>query len=230
MMATTAVIGLSPGKRLLSSSSYYSDLTEKLSNVNDHGVTHQIASKKNVIVAKQLSNYGSSFPSSNQNTHSIRALKEHVDIASGPSAAATWFRTFNDLEDESSDLDYSVEALLLLQKSMLEKQWNLSSERMVSSDSPSKKSRKKIPITCSGVSARHRRMNARRKNLSQSKLMMQTSSFNQLRSVISPELLQNRLKGYVKGVVCEELLTHTEVVHLSRIIKVGLSLEEHKSR
>ena len=36
-----------------------------------------------------------------------------------------------DLEVESSEMGYSVEALLLLQKSMLEKQWNLSFEREV---------------------------------------------------------------------------------------------------
>ncbi|EEF38395.1 RNA polymerase sigma factor rpoD, putative [Ricinus communis] len=230
-MATAAVIGLSAGKRLLSSTFYYSDLTEKLSSANEHGLTHyQITSTKTLIVAKKSSNYGPSFPSSNRNTQSIKALKEHVDTASAPSTAATQFKTFNDMEEESSDLDYSVEALLLLQKSMLEKQWNLSFERTDSSDSPSRKSQKKIPVTCSGVSARQRRINIRRKNLSQSKFTVQANVFKQLKSAVSPELLQNRLKGYVKGVVSEELLSHAEVVRLSRIIKAGLSLEDHKSR
>ncbi|KDP39565.1 hypothetical protein JCGZ_02585 [Jatropha curcas] len=230
-MATAAVIGLHAGKRLLSSTFYYSDLTEKLFNVNDHGLTHyQSSSTKNVIVAKKSSNYGSSFQSSNRNAQSIKALKEHVDTASSPSTAATGFETFVDIEEASSDLDYSVEALLLLQKSMLEKQWNLSFERTASSDSPSTKSQKQIPITCSGLSARQRRINTRRKNLIQSKSIVQASGFKQLKSAVSPELLLNRLKGYVKGIVSEELLTHAEVVSLSRIIKAGLSLEEHKSR
>ncbi|KAF2306763.1 hypothetical protein GH714_021207 [Hevea brasiliensis] len=195
-MVTAAVVGLSAGKKFLSSTFYYSDLTEKLFNVNDNGLTHyQIASTKNVIVAKKSSNYGPSYPSSNRNTQSIKALKEHMDTASAPSTAATRFKTFHDIEEDISDLDYSVEALLLLQKSMLEKQWNLS-----------------------------------RKNLSQSKSIVQASTFKQLKSAVSPELLQNRLKGYVKGVVSEELLTHAEVVCLSRIIKAGLSMEEHRSR
>ncbi|KAF2288077.1 hypothetical protein GH714_004279 [Hevea brasiliensis] len=230
LMATAAVIGLSAGKRLLSSTFYYSDLTEKFFNVNDYGLTHyQIASTKNVIVAKKSSNYGSSSPSSSRNTQSIKALKEHVDTASA-SSTATWFKTFNDTEEDSSDLYYSVEALLLLQKSFLEKQWHLSFERATSCDSPSRKSKKKIPITCSGLSARQRRINTRRKNLSQSKSIVQACTFMQLKSSVSPELLQNCLKGYVKGVVSEELLTHGEVVRLSRIIKAGLSMEEHKSR
>jgi RNA polymerase primary sigma factor len=231
MMATAAVIGLNTGKRLLSSSFYYSDLTEKLSNVNDHGITcYPTTTTKNVIVAKKSSNYGPSFPSSNRNSHSIKALKEHVDTASASSKAATWFKTFDDFEEESSALDYSVEALLLLQKSMLEKQWNLSFERTNSSDSTSKKNNKKIPVTCSGVSARQRRVNNRRKNQNQSKFMPQSSDFKFLRSVTSPDLLQNRLKGYVKGVVSDEVLPHTEVVRLSRIIRAGLSFEDHKSR
>lgn len=229
MMATAAVIGLNTGKRLLSSSYHYSDITEKLSNFNENGITYyQIASTKNVTIAKKSSNYGPSFPSSNRNSLSIKALKEHVDTASASSTEATSYKTFDGVEEESSDLDYSVEALLLLQKSMLEKQWNLSFERTDLKDSTSKKGDKKILVTCSGVSARQRRINNKRKNQNQSKLISQTSKL--LKSVISPDLLQNRLKGYVKGVASDEVLPHTEVVRLSRIIKAGLSLEDHKSR
>ena len=231
MMATASFIGLTPGKRLLSSSFYYSDLTEKLSNVNDHGVAHyQITTTKSVIVAKKSSKYGPSFPSSYRNPHSNKALKELIDTASASSTVATWFKTLDDFEEESSVLDYSVEALILLQKSMLEKQWNLSFESINSSDSKIKKSNKKIPVTCSGVSARQRRLNNKRKNQNQSKFMSRSSDFKLLRSDISPDLLLNRLKGYVKGVVSDEVLPHTEVVRLSRIIRAGLSLEDHKSR
>ncbi|PQM39496.1 RNA polymerase sigma factor sigA [Prunus yedoensis var. nudiflora] len=185
MMATAAVIGLSTGKRLLNSSFYYSDITEKLFHLNDHhGFLHcHFSSTKNVVTARKPSNCSSRFPSSNQPQQSIRALKEHVHTASAPSSATQqWFQELNDLEEESSDLEYSMEALLLLQKSMLEKQWNLSFEKKVLRDSTSKTTDKKIPVTCSG------------------------------------------------GVLSEDLLTHTEVVHLSKKIKVGLSVEEHKSR
>ncbi|KAH7511486.1 hypothetical protein ACOSP7_014203 [Xanthoceras sorbifolium] len=230
MMATAAVIGLSAGKRLLSSSFYYSDITEKLSYVNDHGSTHyQVNSTKNVVAAKKSSNYSPSFPSSNQNTQSIKALKEHVN-SDCASTAEPWYQSSNNVEEESTELDYSIEALLLLQKSMLEKQWSLSFERTVLTDPPSKKTHKKIPVTCSGVSARQRRLNSKKKILSQNKSMMQHNGSKQLKAMISPELLQNRLKGYVKGVVNDELLTHAEVVCLSKKIKSGLSLEERKLR
>lgn len=58
--------------------------------------------------------------------------------------------------------------------------------------------------------------------------MIQQNGPNQLRLGICPELLQSRLKGYVKGAVSEELLTHAEIVRLSKKNKAGLSLEEYK--
>ncbi|XVF06801.1 hypothetical protein REPUB_Repub06bG0081900 [Reevesia pubescens] len=229
MMATAAVIGLSTGKRLLSSSFSYSDIIEKLSYASDYGSSHyQTSSTKCLIVAKKSSNCSQSLPSSNRRTQSIKALKEHVDTAPTISTAEPWFQASNDLEEESYDLDY-VEALLLLQKSMLEKQWTLSFGRTVFTESPSRKTHKKIPVTCSGVSARNRRFNTKRKILSQNKSMIQPNA-KQLRSSISPELLQSRLKGYVKGVVSEELLSHAEVVRLSKKIKAGLSMEDHRLR
>lgn len=231
MMATAAVVGLSAGKRLLSSSCYYSDLTEKLSYANDYALLHyQITSTKKVTSAKKSSNFSPSFPSSNRQTQSIKAVKEHVDITSSPSTAEPWVQRPNGPEEESSDLDYSVEALLLLQKSMLEKQWSLSFKQTVLTDSPRGKIHRKIPVTCSGVSARQRRMSTRKKILNKNGYMMQPCTGKQLRSMINPELLQNRSKGYVKGVVSEELLTHADVVCLSNNIKTGLSLEEHKLR
>lgn len=234
MMATAAVIGLSTGKRLLNSSFYYSDITEKLFHLNDHhGFLHcHFSSTKNVVTARKPSNCSSRFPSSNRPQQSIRALKEHVQTASAPSSATQqWFQELNDLEEESSDLEYSVEALLLLQKSMLEKQWNLSFEKKVLRDSTSKTTDKKIPVTCSGVSARQRRMTStKRKTFNKSTCVMHPSTNKPLRAIVSPELLQNHVKGYVKGVLSEDLLTHTEVVRLSKKIKVGLSVEEHKSR
>ncbi|PON49480.1 RNA polymerase sigma factor [Trema orientale] len=244
MMATAAVIGLSTGKRLLSSSSYYSDITEKLSFVNDHihgYYYYQFSSAKNMILARKSSNYTPSFPSSNRHeqSHSIRALKDHVDAPSS-STSQPWFQVqdSNDLEEESSALGYSVDALLLLQKSMLEKQWSLSFERKVLPGLPARRTNiNKIPVTCSGVSARQRRINARKKTLSKPTTTITTTTTTtpptqpkHMRPISSPELFQNRFKGYVKGIVGEDLLTHAEVVQLSQKIKIGLSLEEHKSR
>ncbi|KAE9620208.1 putative RNA polymerase sigma-70 like domain-containing protein [Lupinus albus] len=229
-MATAAVIGLSGGKRLLSSSHHYSDdITEKLFYGSDFGSVHyQTAQTKSVIIAKKSSNYTPTFPKSNneKQIQSIKALKKHVVDA--PIIADQWFEGYNncnDLEVESSD-----NALLLLQKSMLEKQWNLSfKKRLLSEKSRRKKMHRKVTVTCSGVSARQRRMSTKRKTLGKTGSAM-VQPCMQLRSIISPELLQNRLKGYVKGVVSEELLSHAEVVSLSEKIKVGLSLDEHKCR
>ncbi|KAE8687332.1 RNA polymerase sigma factor sigA [Hibiscus syriacus] len=225
MMATAAVIGLTTGKRLLSSSFCYSDISEKLSYAGDYGgfSYYLTAPTKSTIVAKKSSNCSQSLPSSDRRSKSIKALKEHVDTASIASTADPLFGGSDDLEEESYDLDYSVEALLLLQKSMLEKQWTLSFE------SPIRKADEKVPVTCSGVSARQRRVSTRRKILSQYKPMMQPN-VKQVRSLISPELLRSRSKGYVKGVVSAELLSHTEVVRLSKKIQAGLSLEDQRFR
>ena len=138
-MATAVVIGLSGGKRLLSSSYHYSDIIEKLSYGSDFGSTHyQIVPKKSLIVAKKSSNYTPTFPASNQQNQFIKALKEHVDDA--PTIVDPWFQSYNsnDLEVESSEMGYSLEALLLLQKSMLEKQWNLSFEKEMLTENLSK--------------------------------------------------------------------------------------------
>ncbi|WMV20933.1 hypothetical protein MTR67_014318 [Solanum verrucosum] len=231
MMATTAVIGLSAGKRLLSSSFYYSDLNEKLSCSSDHSLPcHQVPSVKNVITAKKSSDYSPSCVSSRK-LQSVKALKEHVDIASDPSDVQSWFERFEQLQIESDDEDDdSVEAFLLLQKSMLEKQWNLSAEETLTASPQHEKNCKKLHITCSGTSARRRRMDSRQRVLGPKSSATPISATKPLRSIIGPELLQNRLKGYVKGVVSEELLTHTEVLQLSKKIQVGLHVEEQKSR
>lgn len=221
MMATTAVIGLNTGKRLLSSNFHYSDFVEKLAGTS---YQHQVVpSTKNVITAKKSSNYGPTFLS-NRHPQSIRAVKEHADTASNPYTVEEPLPQ----GEETSDPDYLVDALLLLQKSMLEKQWNLSP---VITDMPREKGRKKVQVTGSGTSARRRRIDSRRKLIvRKSSTASQIGKSKQLRSVISPELHQNRTKGYIKGVVSEELLTHVEVVQLSKKIKAGLLLEEHKSR
>ncbi|GMI88771.1 RNApolymerase sigma subunit 2, sigma factor A, RNA POLYMERASE SIGMA SUBUNIT 1 [Hibiscus trionum] len=230
-MATAAVIGLTTTKRLLSSSFSYSDISEKLSYAGDYAGSsyYSIAPTKSIIVAKKSSNFSQSLPSSDRSSRPIKALKENVDTTSIVSTSEPWFRGSDDFKEESYDLDYSVEALLLLQKSMLEKQWTLSFERTVFTESPSRKAYVKVPVTCSGVSARQRRFDTRRKILSQNKSMMQPNA-KKLRSLISPELLQSDLKGYVNGVVSGELLSHAEVVRLSKKIQAGLSLEDQRLR
>ncbi|GFS45753.1 sigma factor A [Actinidia rufa] len=229
-MATAAVIGLNGGKRLFSSSSYYSDLTEKLSCGNDYGLAHhQATPTKNVITAKKSSSNSTCFLS-NRHTRSMKALKGHANIASDSSTAAeASLQRLDHSEEERPQPEFSVEALLLLQKSMLEKQWNLSPETVIT-DGKGENSHKNIQVIGSGTSARRRRIVSRMKGLSRKRSTMPLSKSNQPRSIISPGLIQDRLKGYVKGVINEELLTHSEVMQLSKIIKTGLYFEERKSR
>ncbi|KAM7280262.1 hypothetical protein ACFE04_007396 [Oxalis oulophora] len=223
-MAIPGVIGLSSGKRFWSSSFYYSDITDKfLYTINYYGTPlTQFCTTKNIVSAKKTNYNSGGFPSSNrEHAHSVKALKEHVD---------TPFNQFfhensYELEEDTSLLDFSVDALLLLQKSLLEKQWNLTFEGAMLSNSHL--NQKKTSVTCSGVSARQRRINNRKKIAGHNKITLRNGISKQLNTIIS---LQNHTKGYVKGTVSDQLLTHAEVVHLSRIVKAGLSLEEHKSR
>ncbi|KAF6168904.1 hypothetical protein GIB67_038401 [Kingdonia uniflora] len=225
-MGTAGVIGLSAGKTLLSSSYYYSEIPDKLLSVHDHGPTqYQTTLMKNgVITAKKSSDFGPSFPSKRQN-QSIKALiKENVESSSGQCRP-------DYTEEGIFDMESSVEALLLLQKSMLEKQWNLSFERRGTMTVPLVEERhKKKHVISTGISARQRRISARKKFANQNSTLMPRNGRKLFGTIGSPDLLQSRLKGYVKGVISEELLTHTEVVGLSKKIRAGLSLEDHKSR
>ncbi|XP_023743973.1 RNA polymerase sigma factor sigA [Lactuca sativa] len=220
MMATTAVIGLTAGKRILCSSSYYSDVNEKLSCSSNLGFTY--VPTTNLISSKKSPNYTHSITRS-RDTSPVRALKEHVDTTVAPPITDKWVQGFDHLDEEVSEHDLPVDALLLLHKSLLEKQWTLST------DAPTKdKSSRKVHVTGSGVSARRRRINAQNKKPT----VNEDGGIGnkQLRSIISPELVQNCQKGYLKGMKNETLLTHSEVVALSEKIKIGLHLEEEKSR
>ncbi|KAE8712181.1 RNA polymerase sigma factor sigA [Hibiscus syriacus] len=147
-------------------------------------------------VAKKPSNCSQSLLSSDRHSWSIKAVKERVNTASIASTAEPLFGGSDDLEEESYDLDYSVEALLLLQKSMLES---------------------------NGLSHSNRQFE---KVMRRYLLLV----LDKVRSLIGPELLRSRSKGYVKGVVTAELLSHTEVVRLSKKIRAGLSLEDQRFR
>ncbi|KAL7583177.1 hypothetical protein Lser_V15G43649 [Lactuca serriola] len=217
MMSTTA-IGLRATNSLLGSSYFYSDTTEKFSCNGD--ISFTFVTTKNTITAKKQSNYSHSLTSKRDtDSHSIRALKQHVATSSDPSISTDqWVQRFHHLEDKSSEQELPVEALLLLQ-SFLEKQWKLPTEKNTNTttDTPTEKNSKKIHIISSQISARKRRIEARKKTPNSC-------------SEIGSELLQNQFKGHVKGVRSEGLLTQSEVIILSKKIKIGLRLEEQKSR
>ncbi|MQL99216.1 hypothetical protein Taro_031936 [Colocasia esculenta] len=227
-MATAAVVGLTTGKRLLSTSFCPPDLTEKLLSCSDHGLGPFSAASntKSFILAKRTPNFSQNIPS-NRHIEAIKALEEYVGASSSLATADSCCESSNIArEDNDFDVESSLEVLLLLQKSMLEKQWILSFEQ--TEDVPARESHKQSGITRSGISARERRINIRRRssNINVSSLSRRKHSG----STLSPELLQNRLTGYVRGTIGEDLLSHAEVVNLSEKIKIGLSLEKHKSK
>ncbi|PWA76789.1 RNA polymerase sigma-70 [Artemisia annua] len=215
-MATNAVVGLTAGKRLLHSSSYYSEVNEKLSCSNNLGFI--FVPTTNIIVSKKSSKYSPSLVNS-RDTQPIRAVKEHVDTTIDHPSTDHWVQTFDYFDED-------VDALLLLHKSLLEKQWTLSTEEITTTE----KTSKKVHVTGSGISARRRRINAQNKIPTVNSSASKSGGSKQLRSIISPELLQNCQKGYLKGVKNDALLTHAEVVALSDKIKIGLQLEEERSR
>ncbi|CAL9071193.1 unnamed protein product [Musa textilis] len=220
MMATAAVIGLHTGKRLLSSSFCQTDLAEKLFPVPEHGsLPFSGGSTKCTIVAQKSSHFGPNAPPI-RHIQIIKALKEHVNT-SAPSTSDTW--------SERPDLESSLEVLILLQKSMLEKQWELPFTQMTTVVAPENSFR--MPeITRSGISARERRTISRRKCFSHKANLVPSSRVKQLHPSVSRELLKSDISGYVRGTVSENLLTHAEVTNLSKKIKAGIHIQEQRAK
>ncbi|CAN6461372.1 unnamed protein product [Victoria cruziana] len=229
-MATAAVIGLSTGKRLLSSSFFTLDLADKFFPVHDHGPAHSSAySQRNVIASKKSSSFSSRFPSG-QHIQTMKTLKEHSDVPFVHYTTETCFQSSDFFEQEAGlDVESTLEVLILLQKSMLEKQWNLSLEHQ-RTNGALKRNSKEAEVTRSGSSARQRRTNLRRKLQNQAVHEMPASKRKQVGFNVNRELLQNHVNGYLKGITNDGLLTHTEVVHLSEKIKAGMHLEKHRQR
>lgn len=226
MMSTTTV-GLRTGNRLLGSSYFYTDTPEKLSCRTDTVFTFVFT--KNVIAAKRSFNHNHS-SISKWDTQPLNALKDHATTGSNPSGCADpRLQIFDHFEGEGSTCELSVEDLLFLQKSLLEKQWNISAARNITTAIPTDKNRKKVHVSGSQISARRRRLDARER-LKNSCSAKADNSVENWESTVGTELLQNQFRGYVKGVKNEVLLTQSEVTVLSKKIKVGLLLEEQKSR
>ncbi|GKB42544.1 hypothetical protein Tco_0887486 [Tanacetum coccineum] len=116
-----------------------------------------------------------------------------------------WFQGFEHMESKGSDQEFSVDALLLLQKSLLEKQWHLSTEETLTENNPTEKSSKKIYVSGSEKSARRRRIDAQRKSPTRRYSTNEVGVKKPVKFVISPELLQTRVRGYAKGIASDTL-------------------------
>ncbi|KAI4330787.1 hypothetical protein MLD38_029039 [Melastoma candidum] len=203
---TAAVIGLTAGKRLLSSSAYYSaaDFADRL--VGDRCLAqYPTTSAKSCITVARSSRRDTLPPA--------KAFRERTASFRSPPVVEPA------VAGDDDPFDRDLDDLLLLQKSMLETQWNLGVV-----DPPGRRSQEKLPVTGSGLSARQRRIASRRK------ASARAAWPEQCRITIDPELLQQRSKGYVRGVVSNDLLTQSEVGRLSEKIRAGLSLEDQRSR
>ncbi|KAE8803849.1 RNA polymerase sigma factor rpoD [Hordeum vulgare] len=228
MTATPSLIGLSAGNRLLSTS--FGPPNDLLSDkVNSHmtsaaGDAHgssslqfapPAASKLTVAAHRlKLSPHG--------RAQVMRALRQSALAPQPPPLL---------LADE-----FSLDAIILLQRSMLEKQWKLPFEDddgggdghhgddIDSAEDDDDKSRSSsVVVARSGVSARQRRMSGRRRGRSK-------KGSGAVHLSISPELLQSRNRIYLRGTVSKELLTHKQVVHLSKKIKDGIWLQQQRSK
>ncbi|CAO2200605.1 unnamed protein product [Urochloa humidicola] len=237
MTATPAVIGLSAGNRFLAASfggPAAADLAPPES------LQFAPAAPKLAIAAAHRASSASSSSAAARHAraHAVRALRNHSAPAlaapppppppppSDPAAAPTAAEL--DIMESAFGFESSLEAIVLLQRSMLEKQWELPFDDDVSSTEDEEEhhndgsliAKSKVVVARSGVSARQRRMTGRRRGGG-----MRRSSV-----AISPELMQSRNRIYLRGTVSKELLTHKQVVHLSKKIKDGIWLQHQRSK
>lgn len=224
MTATPAVIGLSAGNRLLATSFGSTDLAPP-----DAHASRQFApaAPKLTVVAHRAS-ASSSSPAGHARAHAIRALRNHAAPALAPPLPLPPAPPADPAAPElDSDVEFesSLEAIVLLQRSMLEKQWELPFEDDISSTEDEEEEewderlrKAAVVVARSGVSARQRRMSGRRRGAGRKSV------------AISPELMQSRNRIYLRGTVSKDLLTHKQVIQLSRKIKDGIWLQHQRSK
>ncbi|RLN04366.1 RNA polymerase sigma factor sigA [Panicum miliaceum] len=229
MTATPAVIGLSAGNRLLAASFGTADLAPADAHPS---LQFAPAAPKLAVVAQSRASACSS-PAGHARAHAVRALRNHSAPAlappppppppADPAAPTPELDMGAEFEFE---FESSLEAIVLLQRSMLEKQWELPFEDDVSSTEDEEEQHEQeknlrkatVVVARSGVSARQRRMSGRRRGAGRKSV------------TISPELMQSRNRIYLRGTVSKELLTHKQVVQLSKKIKDGIWLQHQRSK
>nr|CAB3480113.1 unnamed protein product [Digitaria exilis] len=238
MTATPAVIGLSAGNRLRGAS--FGTAADLVAPPDAHHhpslqfAPSAAAAPKLTVVAHRAS---SSSSSGHARAHAIRALRNHhaapalatpLPPPPPPSDPAALAPPELDMLDSDFEFGFesSLEAIVLLQRSMLEKQWELPFEDDISStegdgqeeDEGFAISKARVVVARSGVSARQRRMSGRRRGAGRKSV------------TISPELMQSRNRIYLRGTVSKELLTHKQVIQLSKKIKDGIWLQNQRSK
>jgi RNA polymerase primary sigma factor len=220
MARTGAVISLSTGNRLPSNSFYASDTDHLAVPVQ----IPSVPSKNFTIVAQKSSNLNPSYSSNRTQIQAIKAIKEYVLTPTTSTSAE---------EIYDPDLQISLEAMVLLQKSLLEKHWKLQLDFDRHDSIKVKSFLKEEPemtedqIISSGANARQKRTGTRKRYHK-----VTNEKGKEARYMISPEVLPTNMKGgYMrKGVFSQGLLSHDKVVYLWKKIKDGLLLEKHRKR
>ncbi|KAG8046594.1 hypothetical protein GUJ93_ZPchr0008g14096 [Zizania palustris] len=235
MTATPAVIGLSAGNRLLSTSFGPTDLLPDKVNLSIGGggggdvlpfAPPTPATPKLTVASHRLK------LSPHGRAQVMRALRHH---SSAPALAPPPTPPPVPAPPPShsrSDLESSLEAIVLLQRSMLEKQWQLPFEDEDRADEDDgdngmaiglaeDDNKATVVVARSALSARQRRMSGRR---------LVKSKNGAAPFAVSPELMQSRNRIYLRGTVSKDLLTHKQVVHLSNKIKDGIWLQKQRSK
>ena len=213
MTATPAVIRLSAGNRLLATSFGSTDLAPPDAHPS---LQFAPAAPKHTVVAHRAS---SSSPAGHARAHAIRALRNHSAPALAPPLPLPPSPADPAPElDTEFEFESSLEAIVLLQRSMLEKQWELPFEDEDEDEEDERLSKATVVVARSGVSARQRRMSGRRRGPGRKNV------------TISPELMQSRNRIYLRGTVSKDLLTHKQVIQLSRKIKDGIWLQHQRSK
>jgi len=194
MTATPAVIRLSAGNRLLATSFGSTDLAPPDAHPS---LQFAPAAPKLTVVSHRAS--------------SAPALAPPLPLPPPPADPAPEL-------DTEFEFESSLEAIVLLQRSMLEKQWELPFEDEDEDEEDERLSKATVVVARSGVSARQRRMSGRRRGPGRKNV------------TISPELMQSRNRIYLRGTVSKDLLTHKQVIQLSRKIKDGIWLQHQRSK
>ncbi|KAG8044286.1 hypothetical protein GUJ93_ZPchr0130g6532 [Zizania palustris] len=234
MTATPAVIGLRAGNRLLSNSFGPTDLLPDKVNFSIGGgggdAPPTPAMPKLTAVSAhrlKLSPHGRA-----QVMRALRHPSSAPALAPPPPPPPPVLTSPS--SHSRSDLESSLDdaAIVLLQRSILEKQWELSFEDddradngmaigLAEDDNKDDANTATVVVARSSLSARQRRMSGRRRV---------KSNNGAVHFAVSPELMQRRNRIYLRGTVSKDLLTHKQVVHLSNKIKDGIWLQQKRSK
>lgn len=234
------IIGISAGKQSLHCSFLPLESADKIS-FPDHGsVLFATSVWKHVVLAKKSSNSTAQSKSAKQiQIKALKAIREGVhgfSMSSTNEASSTISTVKGENSRLEPEVERSLEALLLLQKSMLEKQWYLNLDQSEFREFDLLKSHGRTGVVRSGkASARQRRQNARRKSLTEN--FAKSELDTQMGDQSSEEHVAMQLGSLgeasptsIKGMLSQKRLTHEEVLHLSKKIQNGITLQKHRSR